>query len=417
MTDTLDLYLSGVLTGRLVRGRDGDVGFDYLGSPGLPVSVSMPSGVEHHGPDVVMPWLDNLLPDNDDVRARWAAQFGERRVTPFDLLKHVGADCAGAVQIMPAGQSPDAAGTLTPISQAEIASHIRTLRGDAAAWDFAERGGRWSLAGQQGKFALARGLDGQWLLPGGRSASTHIVKVGVAGIPHSDVAEFVTMRAAALLGLPVAPVDYALFEGEPALVTTRFDRLADGAGRVRRLHQEDLCQALGLWRTMKYQADGGPSARTTVDLLRRVLDPRDRLRGAEDFARALVFNWLTAGTDAHAKNYAVLHLGARVVLAPFYDLMSAAFLWPARELHFEGRLAMKFGGEYRLRKVDPGRYRQASAELGLDEEFLIATAREFRDQLPDTVARALAEMPDAVAPVRNRMTDAIAERLRFVGVP
>ncbi|HMR50328.1 MAG TPA: HipA N-terminal domain-containing protein [Arachnia sp.] len=82
MTEVLDVYLDGDLTGRLTRGRDGRVGFEYLeDSLRTPLSVSMPRTVSRHEPDVVMPWLDNLLPDNDDVRARWAAQFGERRAT------------------------------------------------------------------------------------------------------------------------------------------------------------------------------------------------------------------------------------------------------------------------------------------------------------------------------------------------
>lgn len=418
MTQSLDVYLDGLLTGRLTRGRDDRVGFQYLdGSSVTPLSISMPRAREHHDPDVVMPWLDNLLPDNDDVRARWAGQFGERRVTPFNLLRHVGADCAGAVQIMPAGATPVSFGTLTPISEAEIAGHIRTLRGDAAAWDFAEKGGRWSLGGQQGKFALAQASDGSWLLPGGRAPSTHIVKVGIAGIPNSDVAEFVTMRAAALLGLPVPPVDYVGFEDEYVLMATRFDRLAEG-DEVRRLHQEDLCQALGIWRTMKYQSDGGPSVRTVVELLRAVLDVRDRARGVNDFARMQIFNWLVAGTDAHAKNYALLHLGTRVALAPFYDLVSAAFFLPARDLHFEGRLAMKFGGEYRLRKVDLGRFSQFADDVGVDEDFLIATARSYRQELPDAVASALNDLPPSLnSGIQARMIDAIIERLAFVKVP
>lgn len=418
MTETLDVYLDHDLTGRLTRSRDGQVSFDYFGHPtDTPLSVSMPRSRERHDPDVVMPWLDNLLPDNDDVRARWAAQFGERRATAFNLLRHVGADCAGAVQILPDGEAPGTTGTLTPITDADIAAHIRTLRGDAAAWDFAERGGRWSLGGQQGKFALTRGTEGEWLLPGGRAASTHIVKVGVAGLPESDIAEFVTMRAAALLELPTPPVEYVPFDDERALVTTRFDRLATPTG-TRRLHQEDLCQALGLWRTMKYQSDGGPSARKVIDLLRQTLDPRDRERGVADFLRAQVFNWLVAGTDAHAKNYAVLHIGARVVLAPFYDLVSAAFFWPARDLHFEGRLAMKFGGQYRLRKVDLGRCRQMADDLGVDEDFLVTTARRYNDQVLDAVASAMIDLPSSVSTSQRRgMTDAIAARLASVKIP
>jgi len=414
MSEQLNVFLDGVLAGGLTRAPDGQVVFDYApGGPATALSVSMPRSVRHHSSDVVMPWLDNLLPDSDDVRARWAASFGLRRVTPFDLLANMGADCAGAVQILPAGQAPDEVGGSVPASTAQIAAHLRTLRNDAAAWVFPGAGGRWSLAGQQGKFALAHGADG-WSLPTGRTASTHIVKTGVAGLPGSDVAEFVTMRSAALLGLPVPQVDYTWFEDEPALVVSRFDRLpSDGA--VRRVHQEDLCQALGLWRAMKYQADGGPSTTDIAALLRRVLDPRDKSRGLADFARVLVFNWLVAGTDAHAKNYALLHLGSRVALAPFYDLTSTALLWPAREIHYEGRLAMKFGGEYRLRKVDTGRYTHAAHDLGVDEQFLIDTARTYRDQLPDTVRDTIATLPGQ--PNTGTMLDAITARLTWSRVP
>ncbi|MCI1748866.1 MAG: type II toxin-antitoxin system HipA family toxin [Acidipropionibacterium sp.] len=414
MTDALDVYLDGRLTGQLTRTVNGEVGFDYADSAGItPLSASMPIRTSHHAPDVVMPWLDNLLPDNDDVRHRWATSFGERRATPFNLLKHMGADCAGAVQVMPPGVVPDQGGGLIPLSETDIAAHIRTLRADAAAWDFPEHGGRWSLGGQQGKFALARTPLG-WALPSGRTASTHIVKVGIAGVPESDVAEFVTMRAAALLGLPVPPVEYAHFDDQTGLLTTRFDRLTRDS-HVRRLHQEDLCQALGLWRTMKYQADGGPAASVIVAFLERILDPRGVRRGVRDFARAQVFNWVVAGTDAHAKNYAILYPSRQVILAPFYDLVSTALLWPPTQVHFEGRLAMKFGGEYRLRKVDMGRCHHAAKDLGVPADLLIDTARIYQAQLPDAVATALSELPESVSlSTRARMQDAIAERVEQI---
>ena len=38
----------------------------------------------------------------------------------------------------------------------------------------------------------------------------------------------------------------ALFDGEPALIVTRYDRIVQPDGAVMRLHQEDLCQALGV---------------------------------------------------------------------------------------------------------------------------------------------------------------------------
>lgn len=420
MTDNLDVFVDGSPTGQLTRATDDTITFDYsTDSPDLTpaLSVSMPRSLTHHRPEVVMPWLDNLLPDNDDVRTRWARAYGLRRVTAYDLLRHVGADCAGAVQILPTGETPSQSGETIPISQADIAAHIRTLRADTTAWDFARHGGHWSLGGQQGKFTLVRTSEGAWALPTGRAASTHIVKVGVPGVPDADVAEFVTTRAAALLGLPVPEMRYATFGDEVALLATRFDRYDDGQN-VRRLHQEDLCQALGLWRTMKYQADGGPSAADIVRMMRQVLDPRDRQRGVDAFVKALVFNWITAGTDAHAKNFALLHLGPRIILAPFYDLISTALLWPARQVHYEGRLAMKFGGEYRLRKVDMGRYEQAGLDLEISPDHLVEVARHYREHLAEVVRQALSELPDAVsAATRSDMLARITDRLSGIRVP
>ena len=95
----------------------------------------------------------------------------------------------------------------------------------------------------------------------------------------------------------------------------RYDRVRTDAG-IRRVHQEDICQAMGLLPTQKYQSDGDPGVRQIVELLTTF-----STAPAEDtktFVGAIAFNWLVAGTDAHAKNYALL-LGAesRIRLAPY----------------------------------------------------------------------------------------------------
>lgn len=58
--------------------------------------------------------------------------------------------------------------------------------------------------------------------------------------------EHATMRAAASMGLDVARTEYTEFTSQDAIVITRFDRKLAADGRVVRLHQEDLCQALGV---------------------------------------------------------------------------------------------------------------------------------------------------------------------------
>ncbi|HEY0691385.1 MAG TPA: HipA domain-containing protein [Kribbella sp.] len=73
----------------------------------------------------------------------------------------------------------------------------------------------------------------------------------------------------------------------------------------------------------KYQNEGGPSPSDIAALFRRVM-PRSAARDAtRAFLDALVWNWVIAGTDAHAKNYSLLLLGNQVRLAPFYDVASA----------------------------------------------------------------------------------------------
>ena len=83
----------------------------------------------------------------------------------------------------------------------------------------------------------------------------------------------------------------------------RFDRREEG-DRVVRLHQEDVCQALGVDPQRKYQADGGPSAADVVRLLRRRSS-----RAAQDvlaFIDRLVLAVAIGNADAHAKNYSLL---------------------------------------------------------------------------------------------------------------
>ena len=143
-----------------------------------------------------------------------------------------------------------------------------------------------------------------------------------------------------MVGLPTAATDYVDFAGTRAVVSRRWDRYVASDGSVVRLHQEDLCQALAVYPAQKYQADGGPSPGDVITLLRSLrLDDVVWL-----FARALGINFLLGGTDAHAKNYAILHPDdAPPLLAPLYDIASIYPYSPGRS---QRRLAMKIGSRY-----------------------------------------------------------------------
>lgn len=70
------------------------------------------------------------------------------------------------------------------------------------------------------------------------------------------------MRLAAELGVPVPGVDLLRLP-EPLYVIERFDRQAakkdggDAGASVQRLHRIDLCQALGVSPSKKYESEGG----------------------------------------------------------------------------------------------------------------------------------------------------------------
>lgn len=130
----------------------------------------------------------------------------------------------------------------------------------------------------------------------------------------------------------------------------RYDRLPDAAGvRVARLHQEDVCQALGHLPNSKYESEGGPSASDVVRLLRA--ESSNFEEDVSRFVMALAINWVIYGSDAHSKNYSLIHvLGSYLRLAPLYDIAS--------NLPYEGnpksrkhKLAMKVGGDYQLHRI------------------------------------------------------------------
>lgn len=87
-------------------------------------------------------------------------------------------------------------------------------------------------------------------------------------------------------------------------------------------------------------------------------------RAIDALQRFAIFNWLTASTDAHAKNIAVLHTRNGPRLAPFYDLASAL---PYLD-HAERRrasLAMRVARHYRIDDIQERHWRTLAGTLGL----------------------------------------------------
>jgi serine/threonine-protein kinase HipA len=239
-------------------------------------------------------------------------------------------------------------------------------------------------------------------LTSGRIPTTHILKPPSEGFDGHAENEHLCLALARALGLPAAKSEVRRFEDVTAIVIERYDRVRMGA-QMRRVHQEDMCQALRIHPANKYQNDGGPGPAEIADLLRaHATTPpalvvntfavnttgAPRPTGDVDvrtFIDALVFNWLIGGTDAHAKNYSILIGGGGLVrLAPLYDLASI-LAYPDIDAE-KAKLAMKIGGEYRLRRIGYAQWRKLAAEIRVDAEALVERARKMASELPDRVA-------------------------------
>ena len=114
--------------------------------------------------------------------------------------------------------------------------------------------------GVQAKLNLLR-LEGTLGFGEGELCSTHLLKFEHHH-PHLVINEFVTMRLAALLGMPVARVElHRVGQGDKShrsLLVERFDRRLDEDGlRVRRRHMIDACQGLGFPVARKYERNFG----------------------------------------------------------------------------------------------------------------------------------------------------------------
>ncbi len=391
MSPTLAVVLERRLVGQVARTRAGALRLTYADDARTygrtPLSLSLPTDTPSIVGDRVLTYLKALLPDRETTLAAIARRTGADPTDPLSLLAAIGKDCAGAVQLCTPDEVTDTldrVGALVPVTDSDIEQRLAELRmSEDASWTM--RGEHWSLGGTQNKFAL-REVGGRWFETQGARATSHILKPGIHQLNAQALVEHLTMRAADACGIDVARTEYHEFTTEPAIVVTRFDRRDDGNDLVR-LHQEDMCQALGV--SEKYEQYGGPSAAQIIRLLREsAASRRDADENVRKFVDGLIFNTVVAAPDAHARNYAVLLDGDRVRLAPLYDVATGlAYSAPDNRV-----LSMSVGGEYRADRVGREQWMRFADDNRLDPDSVLSRAREIADVVPGAMRVELADV-------------------------
>ncbi len=287
-------------------------------SASLPVRAgAFPSGL-------TKPFFEGLLPEGL-ARREIARMTGVSEGNGFGLLEQIGSDCAGAVVIVPAAREQAVRpGRTRWLGTEELEATLLDLATHPLGVT-PEEGIRLTLGGVQHKLIIAQAADGRIGQPVDGTPSTHIIKPGQDAYADIVTNEAFCLRVAARAGVETARVEIRRYGAVDALLVKRFDRARSDTGAVVRVHQEDLCQALGILPDAKYESEGGPSVASIAALLREIGTARD----LQAFSRALLINFVLGNSDAHGKNYALLYSEpGRAALAPLYDIVATA-VYPA----------------------------------------------------------------------------------------
>lgn len=402
------LYISmnGLLVGELWKLKSGALRFKYsaewLNSPyARSLSLSLPLSEKMYEGDVIYNFLDNLLPDNDAIRAKMQARFQTVTTQPFDLLAAVGNDCVGAIQLSSELPSELASMKAKPLSATDVAELLKGYAFNPLGMQDTEEDFRISIAGAQEKTALLK-IDGKWYLPQGSTPTTHILKlpIGVLTYNNLDLSqscenEWLCMQIAKAYGLPVAETEVVMFEDQKALAIERFDRKWIGKTKLVRLPQEDMCQALGIAPAIKYEADGGPGLKEIMDIL---LGSQNAKKDRENLFKSQILFWMLAAPDGHGKNFSLFiepNNGYR--LTPLYDILSAYPLMGGAGLQKQKvKMAMAVNGKtrhYKWHSIMPRHFLTTAKAIGYSEKLAIEHLIEMVSKTDEVIETVLNTLP------------------------
>jgi serine/threonine-protein kinase HipA len=408
----LNVFFEGQLVGVFSQNEELVHSFKYdeawlNDESSFPISISMPLSNEAFGNKITLSFFENLLPEGD-VRKhleKWHNSKGA-----FNTLSKYGEDCAGALVITaedtPPSQRDDKA--KVEINYDELYKAINEAK-SAVDLIAEKKPGYLSVAGAQDKFPCIF-ENGKIYLPEGGLPTTHIVKtpIMIKGIKESVYNEYFCMKLASRIGMNIPEVQ--IIEGKhPLFLIERYDRIKDN-DRVKRLHQQDFCQAFGITSDKKYEAEGGPSLASVYGLMLENVSGRKRIESSFRIIDWVCFNLLIGNNDSHAKNLSFLMINNRHDLSPFYDLISTA-IYPSLSTGF----SFKIGGAFAFEKMGQKRMALEEEQLGVKEgvfsermSLVYKNILEKQDALIEEIDESFPK-----AKIHKRIKELTLKRARF----
>lgn len=358
------------------------------------LSVSLPLREAPYLADDSYAYFTNLLPEGRilDVISR---KLQIPVSNPFELLRAVGGDCAGAVSLFEDGDLPPSPGAYSYKNLDD--DHLTQIIGELPRNPFmaGRKDVRLSLAGAQEKLPVAL-KDGKIRIAENNAPSSHILKTPIKDLHHTVENETFCMMLARRMGLNVPDVRIININKIPLYIINRYDRKTEN-GRIVRLIQEDFCQALNVSAQLKYT----PSHEICFSLIRN--ESALQIKDSRQLLQLVIFNGLIGNSDAHAKNISLIHGENGTALAPFYDLLST-YVYPHAK-----RMAMKIGGGRHFQFLTPEHFQAFSGDTRIKYKIVKETILTMTDSIVGQAEETTREFCDLYgnSPVLEEINDVI----------
>ena len=386
MSNSLNVFLNDEHIGILEKDGYGGVNFQYSNNIDRILSLSLPIQKEPFENKQCRGFFNGLLPESEHTRIAIGKKYGINPKNDFSILQAIGYDCAGAVSFFDSDDEQTPSKYLqksyeidyTPLSDDELEKFINELPQKPLATGIEDM--RLSLAGAQDKTSVIV-VNGQIGIPKDNVPTSHIIKPAINGFNGTIENEFICIKAAEKLGIKVPDVKIGYANKTKYFLIQRYDReVIDN--KIKRIHQEDFCQASNIPSAYKYQSEGGVDFKRCFEILRVTSQPAVAIN---QFIQLMIFNYLIGNNDAHGKNFSILHYdNGEIKFAPAYDILCSE-VYPG----LSNKMAMKIGGHYKHDEILLRHFKKLANENNINFTQLKKVIKNQCKTLPDIVNGAI----------------------------
>jgi len=163
--------------------------------------------------------------------------------------------------------------------------------------------------------------------------------------------EHVTMRMAETFGIRVVPSSLIrLASGELSYITKRIDR-TDAGEKIHMIDMFQITEAFDKYKSSMEKVGKALDSNSSNTLLDKIF-----------YFELALYAFLTGNNDMHLKNFSMIESSSGWVLAPAYDLLNVAIVFPEDT----EELALTLAGK--KKKLKREQFEQFGKELGLTDK-------------------------------------------------